>query len=192
MKIELLTAPALLIGALLLGLSGPVSAQSPPPALPTVPMAEGGHGGHGVMGGQGRHGMMGGRGARMFPSVSEAGRAIITEAMRAGADRNEDRARVQVAREKILTLVEADRLDTAAIERAGKEERTAAMASHERRQAAMTAAFAKMSVADRKAFVTDMRANKDRMEQRMRQMRRGMEMRSMGRGAQVPPQPPSN
>ena len=149
----------LFVAALLLA-TAPVLAQTAPappapPAAPHHPM--GAHGG-----GPGGYGHMG---ARAFPSMSEAGRATIREAMASGGDRAEERARVRAARDKMMAVLEADRLDQAALKRAMDEERMAAMASRERRQAAMLAAFAKLSPEDRKAFVTDSRAMKERMEQ---------------------------
>ena len=178
----------LFVAALLLA-TAPVLAQTAPappapPAAPHHPM--GAHGG-----GPGGYGHMG---ARAFPSMSEAGRATIREAMASGGDRAEERARVRAARDKMMAVLEADRLDQAALKRAMDEERMAAMASRERRQAAMLAAFAKLSPEDRKAFVTDSRAMKERMEQRVQTMRERWRQRRMERGGPMappaPPQPP--
>jgi Spy/CpxP family protein refolding chaperone len=172
-----------LIAALLLASAAPVLAQTAPapPAPPAAPHhPAGGHGGYGHMG------------ARAFPSMSEAGRATIREAMASGGDRAEERARVRAARDKMMAVLEADRLDQAALKRAMDEERMAAMASRERRQAAMLAAFAKLSPEDRKAFVTDSRAMKARMEQRVQGMRERWRQRRMERMAPpAPPQPPT-
>ncbi len=141
--------------ALLLAAAAPVSAQMPPP--PGAPaMAASHHGGRG----------MHGRG--MFASMSEAGRKTMMEAMRGGGDRRAEREQVKAARDRMLTLLEAERLDTGALKRALDDERNAANASRERHQAAMLAAFGKLSLADRKAFVADTRAMKTRMETRMR------------------------
>jgi Spy/CpxP family protein refolding chaperone len=109
----------------------------------------------------------GGHGERMFPSMSEAGRATMREAMAAGDNRRTEHAQIKAARDRMLTLLEAERLDTGALKRAMDEERTIANASRERRQAAMLTAFGKLSVADRRAFVTDSRAMKSRMEERV-------------------------
>jgi hypothetical protein len=66
------------------------------------------------------------------------------------------------------------------------DERALAEATRQERQAAMLAAFGKLSVADRKAFVADSRAMKNRMDQRMQGWRERMRDR---RGA--PPAPPA-
>jgi uncharacterized membrane protein len=156
--------------ALLLAVAAPVAAQMPPPGAGMPGM------GHGPRG-------MHGRG--MFASMSEAGRKTMMEAMRAGGDRRAERDQVKAARDRMLTLLEAERLDTGALKKALDDERNAASASRERHQAAMLAAFAKLSVADRKAFVADARAMKTRMESRMkgwRGKRGGMD--------DMPPPPP--
>jgi Spy/CpxP family protein refolding chaperone len=111
--------------------------------------------------------LRGGHGERMFPSMSEAGRATMREAMSAGDNRRAEHDQIKAARDRMLTLLEAERLDTAALKRAMDEERSIANASRERRQAAMLTAFGKLSAADRKAFVTDSRAMKSRMEERV-------------------------
>jgi uncharacterized membrane protein len=127
------------------------------------------------------------KGDRAFPSMSEGGRKTMMEAMQAGGDRRQGRDAVKAARDRMLTLLEADKLDNGALKRAMDEERNTANASRERHQAAMLGAFTKLSVADRKAFVTDSRAMKSRMEQRMQDWRgkRG------GRGDMMPPPPPA-
>jgi uncharacterized membrane protein len=160
--------------ALMLAAAAPVAAQMPPPP----PGAPGGPGGPG-MGPRGMHG----RG--MFASMSEAGRKTMMEAMRAGGDRRAERDQVKAARDRMLTLLEAVKLDTGALKRALDDERNAANASRERHQAAMLAAFGKLSLADRKAFVADARAMKDRMESRMHD-RRG----KRGGMDDMPPPPP--
>ncbi len=144
--------------ALLLAAAAPVAAQMPPPQ--GNPAMAAGH-----PGGRGMHG----RG--MFASMSEAGRKTMMEAMRGGGDRRAEREQVKAARDRMLTLVEAERLDTGALKRALDDERNAANASRERHQTAMLAGFGKLSVADRKAFVADARAMKDRMEARMKDRR---------------------
>jgi Spy/CpxP family protein refolding chaperone len=176
------------IGLLLAG-AVPVLAQTAPPAPPAPPA--GGmmmHGG--PCGGPGGPGMMHGRG--MFASMSEAGRKTMMEAMHAGGDRKAEHEHVKAARDHMLTLLEADRFDMAAVRRAMDEERTAANANRERHQAAMLTAFSKLSVADRKAFVVDARAMKARMETRMHDWRgkRGGPGGGMGAMGDMPPPPP--
>lgn len=161
--------------------TAPALAQPAPPPPPAAPaMQHGGKAGH--WGGAGHHRM----GERMFPSMSEAGRATMREAMMAGGDRRADRGKVQAAREKMLAALEADNFDAAAVKRAMDEERAIAAATKQQRQAAMLAAFGKLSAADRKAFVADSRAMNSRMEQRMQRWRERMRER---RGA--PPATPA-
>jgi hypothetical protein len=69
------------------------------------------------------------------------------------------------------------------------DERKAAEATREKRQAAMLAGFTKLSVADRKAFVANARAMKERMETRMGKARGGRDGRG-GHGGDMPPPPP--
>jgi len=170
MKIRMFAAAALL-------LAGPVLAQMPPPAPPSAPGEMRGHG-------DGRSGH------RMFPSMSEAGRATIREAMMAGDDRAANRQKVEAARERLLTALAADRFDPAAVKRAMDEERAVAEASRNAKQAAMLAAFQKLSAEDRKAFATDSRAMKDRMGKRMAEWRERWRGRR-GKGDMPPPPPPA-
>ncbi len=143
-------------------IAAPAFAQTAP--TPPAPPAAHGAGMAGHHGGQGRMGQMG---HRMFPSMSEAGRATIREAMMAGGDRRENRQKVAAAREKLLAALSADRYDAGAVKRAMDEERALSDASHQQRQSAMLAAFQKLSAEDRKAFATDSRAMKERMGKRM-------------------------
>ena len=159
--------------ALMLATAVPVVAQTPPPLPGMAPMGGPGPGG----------GRMHGR--AMFASMSEAGRKTMMEAMRAGGDRRDEMQQVKAARDRMLTLLEADKLDSAALKRALDDERNAANANRERHQAAMLAAFGKLSAADRKAFVVDARAMKSRMESRM-QHRRG---KRGGMAGDMPPPP---
>lgn len=145
MTIKLIRAAGL---GLLLAAS-PVLAQTPPPAKAEAGMMQGDR-----------------MGGRMFASLSDAGRATMMEAMKA-SDWRAERTEVRAARDRMLTILEADRLDTAALKKAMDEERAISAASHERRQTAMLAAFSKLSVEDRKAFVTDARAMREKMQERM-------------------------
>lgn len=175
--------PKLLVLAALLA-AAPALAQPAPPPPPAAPAGQ-----YGAQQGGGHAGMAGrhhGRGDRMFPSMSEAGRATMHEAMMAGGDRRAERAKIEAAREKMLAALDADRFDAGAVKRAMDEERALAEATKQDRQAAMLAAFGKLSVADRKAFVADSRAVKSRMQQRMQGWRDRMQER---RGA--PPAPPA-
>lgn len=168
-----ISAPAGAMIALLLAAAAPAVAQMPPPS-PGADAMSGRHGGR-----------MHGR--DMFASMSEAGRKTMMEAMRSGGDRRAERAEVKAARDRMLTLLEADRLDNAGLKRALDDERNAANANRERHQAAMLAGFTKLSVADRKAFVADARAMRARMEARMQ----GWRGKRGGPGGDMPPPPPS-
>ena len=83
--------------ALLLAAAAPVAAQTPPPSAGAGMARMGGD--------RGMHG----RG--MFASMSEAGRKTMMEAMRAGGDRRAEREQVKAARDRMMTIIEADRLD---------------------------------------------------------------------------------
>lgn len=179
-----MTPKTLLLAALLA--AAPAFAQSAPPAPPAPPQM-GHHAGQ-----KGPHGM--GMNARMFPSMSEAGRKTMHDAMMAGGNRRDDRQKVAAARDKMLAALEAERFDAGAVKRAMDEERTLSDATREQRQTAMLAAFQKLSAEDRKAFVTDSRAMKARMQGRMEgrreMLRNRMQMRHMGQPP-APPAPPT-
>lgn len=171
--------PRLIAVAALL-LATPAIAQMPPPPPGPPPMAGEMRGGHDRMMGQ-----------RMFPSMSEAGRTIIRDAMMTGDDRSASRAKVEAAREKLLTALAADRLDIAAVKRAMDEERAVAETSRDAKQAAMLAAFQKLSPEDRKAFAADSRAMKQRMGKRMADWRERWKGRGRdGKRGDMPPPPP--
>lgn len=152
------TLRAATIGLLFAGAS-PLFAQVAAPPAPPAPMQ---HGMHGDRMHVGRHG-----GGAMFGGLSEAGRATMRDSMRAGGGPRADRDAVKAARDRMLTVLDADNLDTGALKRAMDDERRAAQAGHDKRQAAMFAGFAKLSIADRKAFVADARAMRTRMEARV-------------------------
>jgi uncharacterized membrane protein len=107
-----------------------------------------------------------------FAGMSEAGQATMRAAMRDGfEERRDERAKIRAARDKMLAVVEADRLDTAALKRAMDEEREIAAASHVLRQDAMLAGLSKLSVEDRKAFVAGARTSRERVAERVGRMR---------------------
>jgi Spy/CpxP family protein refolding chaperone len=183
-----MTPKTLLLAALIA--AAPAFAQTAPSG-PPAPAQMGHHAGQ-----KGPHGMQRGPhgGARMFPSMSEAGRKAMHEAMMAGGNRRDDRQKVAAAREKMLAALEAERFDAGAVKRAMDEERALSDATREQRQTAMLAAFQKLSAEDRKAFVTDSRAMKARMQGRMEgrreMLRNRMQMRHMGQPP-APPAPPT-
>jgi Spy/CpxP family protein refolding chaperone len=173
------------LGLLLAG-AVPVLAQTPPPAPPA---------GAPGMGDRMADRMGDHMGGGMFGGLSEAGKATMRDAMKAGGDSRSEHEAVKAARDRMLALLDVDTLDTAALKRAMDDERKAAQATHDKRQAAMLAGFSKLSVVDRKAFVANARAMKARMEDRVGKMhggRGGMGgMRGMGgRDGMVPPPPP--
>lgn len=187
------TLRAATIGLLLAG-AAPLFAQATPPAPPAPPavsdsmraerMAK-----RAELRSQMRMQHMGQRG--MFAGMSEAGQAIMREAMRSGGDPRADRDAVKAARDRMLTVLDADRLDPGALKRAMDDERKAAQASHDRRQSAMLAGFEKLSVTDRKAFVASAREMKARMEARVGKMREWRQNRRGPAGDMpMPPAPP--
>lgn len=184
-----MTPRIMLLAALI---AAPAFAQSAPPqppappALPAPPAMTGAHSGHNMMGMD-----KGARGMRMFPSMSEAGRKTMNDAMIAGGNRRDDRQKVEAVRDKMLAALEADRFDAGTVKRAMDEERAISDSTRQQRQAAMLAAFQKLSPEDRKAFVTDSRAMKSRMQQRMGGWRDRMRQhRGVGGGEPRPPAPP--
>ncbi len=185
------TLRAAAVGLLLAG-AAPVLAQPGPPPAPGT-AASGDQGGrHHEWRAGGKRGGDRMRG-RAFASLSPEGRTIMRDAMRGGVDRKQDHAAVMAARDRMLTVLDADRLDTAALKRAMESERDVVNASRDRTQAAMLAGFAKLSVADRKAFVADARALKARMEERVKNWRGRDGMRGPGgpEGGPDAPPPPS-
>ena len=179
---------AMVLGTALIA-AAPVLAQAvPAPAgagMTAGPKSGMRHGGPGMM----DSGMMGPD--RAFASMSEAGRKTMRESMGSPDDRKADHEAVKAARDRMLTILDADKLDTGALRRSMDDERKLATASHDRRQAAMLAGFSKLSAADRKAFVADSRAMKTRMETRMEAWRKRGGPRGMGgRDGDMPPPPP--
>ncbi|WP_156255970.1 periplasmic heavy metal sensor [Sandarakinorhabdus oryzae] len=172
-----MNAKLLLLAALI---AAPAVAQPAPPPPPPAPMG-------------GPHGPGMAMGARMFPSMSEAGRQIMQDAMMAGGGHRDERARIEAARDKMLAALESDRFDAAAVKRAMDEERSIADASRQQRQAAMLTALQKLSPEDRKAFVADSRAMKARMQSRMDGWRgKWRERMDLRRGQPAPTSPPQS
>ena len=139
---------------------------------------------HGAPGGPGRM-----HGGQMFASMSEAGRKTMMDAMGPRENRKAEHEQVRAARDRMLAVLDADRLDTAALKRAIDDEQATVNASRERRQAAMLSGFSKLSTADRKAFVADARAMKTRMEARMQKWRGKGGMNDMGDMGDMPTPP---
>lgn len=109
-----------------------------------------------------------------FSGMSPEGRQILREAMEP-KDSPQDRQALQAARQRLLSLIAADRLDVAAIRKAQAAERELVTRQHERKQEALLAAYQKMSAADRKAFTEGMRSQEERMLEHMKRARERME-----------------
>ncbi len=105
-----------------------------------------------------------------FANMSPEGRQVLAEAMRGEAGA-EERARVRAARDRVLALVAAERLDVAALRRAMEEERRLVEQQHAARQARMLAAFQKMSAEDRRAFAENAMRGREMAELRAERWR---------------------
>ena len=166
---------AAMIGLLLAG-AAPLLAQNVAapiaPAAPAAPAAAAAASGDKA---KMRHGPMHGGAMRggMFGGLSDAGRTVMRDAMQAGGDPRADHAAVKAARDRMLVLLETDKLDTAALRRAMDDERKAAQLGHDRRQSGLLAGFSKLTAADRKLFVANARVMQGRMAARVGKMRGG-------------------
>ena len=118
----------------------------------------------------------------MFGNVSPEGRKILAEAMRSGGG---DRAAIRAARDRINTLVGADKLDVAGLKRAMNDERQLVDAQHVQRQQAMLAAVQKLSTEDRKAFAADASKARADVEKRTADWRKKGDERR--KGGDTPP-----
>ena len=112
------------------------------------------------------------RGNPMFAGMSDAGRAAMRTALNE-ADPRGGRAMTDAARDRMLAVLDADRLDVGALRRAMDDEREAANAAKVRHQAGMIAGLQQLSLADRRAFVANARAVRARMESGLAATRRG-------------------
>ncbi len=121
----------------------------------------------------------------MFENVSAEGREILFAAMR--KDMGEHRAEMRAARDRINSLVGAEKLDVAALKKAMDAERKLVDAHHARRQTAMLEAFQKLSPADRKAFAEDAGKSRARVEARTKEWRERAEQRRERMRTQAPP-----
>lgn len=105
----------------------------------------------------------------MFGNVSPEGRKVLMEAMR-GA--NTDRGAIHASRDRVNTVIGADKLDVAALKRAMDDERRLVDAQQAKRQDAMLVAVQKLSVADRKAFAADAMKAREGVEKRTAEWRK--------------------
>ena len=166
-----------LAALLVLGATVPAMAQMPPPP-PGDAMSDG-PGGPGGRSMRGPHGMQ-----QMFASMSPAGRATMMAAFKSTGPRMSHEA-TKAARDRMLAVLDADRLDPVALKRAMDDEREASNGAKLKQQGAMLVAFQQLSVADRRAFVADARAMRARMDSRMAEMRK----RGGGPDGMMPPPP---
>jgi|GEM_PF-2307839 len=153
--------------ALALAVAAPALAQpaAPTPPAPPAPKVH-------IM--RMSPGMEGMRHLGRFEGMSPEGRRILAEAMRPQRS-PQDREAVKAARERVLGLIAAERLDVAAVRRAQAAERELVVRQHERQQAAMLEAYQKLSLADRRAFVEGMQSQEERMVKHMERARQRME-----------------
>jgi uncharacterized membrane protein len=108
-----------------------------------------------------------------FADMSPQGAAIIAEAMQ--AQRIPSNAEeVRNARQKVLDLISAEKLDIDAIRKAQAEERSLAIKEHARAQEKMLKAYQRLSLQDRRAFAEGMRAQEERMMQHLARARERM------------------
>lgn len=159
---------------MLLGTALPAAAQMPPPPGEMMP---------GGPDGPGRPPMRGMK--QMFASMSPAGRATMMASMKS-ADPKMSHMATQAARDRMLAVLDADRLDPVALKRAMDDERETSNGAKIKQQAAMLGAFEQLSLADRRAFVADARAMRARMASRMAEWNGGRG----GPDAMMPPPPP--
>ena len=143
--------------ALALAVASPLLAQNPPsPAALASPTQ------HDVVIRRMSPGMEGFHHMGRFEGMSAEGRATLRAAMKP-QQTPQDREAVRAARQRVLTLLAADRLDVVAVRRAQAAERDLVIKQHERQQEAMLVAYQKLSPADRKAFASGMRDREERM-----------------------------
>ncbi len=148
--------------ALALTLAAPLFAQTPPPPAPTKEVQI-----RRISPAMQFHG-------DRFEGMSPEGRAILREAMKPQVT-PQDREAVKAARKKVLALIGAEKLDVSAVRNAQAAERELVVKQHERQQAAMLAAYQKLSAADRKAFVGGMRDREERMLDSLKKSRERIE-----------------
>lgn len=134
-------------------------------------------------------------GGGMLHQLSPEGRDIMRQAMASGP-REVNRAAVKAARNKMLDVLAAEKLDVAALRNAMTEERSIAARQQEANQAAMLAAFQKLSAADRKAFAASMQGMHRKLHirtmgggDRMIELRERLKTMHKGHGDMPPPPP---
>ena len=151
--------------ALALAVAAPAFAQPAPPAPATPPAPS-----RDVMIKRFSPGINGWHHMDRFEGMSAEGRATLRAAMKP-QQTPQDREAVRTARQRVLNLLAAERLDVAAVRRAQAAERELVLKQHERQQEAMLAAYQKLSLADRKAFAGGMRDREERMLESLKRAR---------------------
>lgn len=135
--------------AMLLGGSPTLAQPVPAPGIAAVPHMAGTHN-------------------PIFAGMSDAGRAAMLAAIHP-FDKPVGKAEIAAARDHILLVLDAERLDPVALRRAMDDERAAValqQAQQANKRVAMLAGFEQLSLADRRAFVANARAIRDRVEAR--------------------------
>lgn len=158
----------LLAAALSLALALPATAQPAAPTPPSAPQAVGQ-----------LPGMAGFRFA--LRDISPEGQAIMREAL-GGLREDGTREGIQAARERMIALLGAERLDVAALQRVMLEERNLVMGQHSRVQNALLAAFQRLSPEDRRTFAAGASEARVRLDERRRMWRERMKRRTAPQG----------
>lgn len=160
MKIAVLKATGL---ALALSLGAPALAQQGPAVPPGAPMPM-----------PAPHVKIHTGQYMMFGNMSPEGREIMKAARKAGHSPESKKA-IKAARDRVLALIAAEKLDVSAVRKAQAEERELVMKQHARSQEALLSAYQKLSLADRKAFAESMRDREDRMADHLKRARERIE-----------------
>lgn len=105
----------------------------------------------------GSAGWAGHHGPGPYAALSPDGRQIL-KAARQATHNDGTRAQIDATRAQIMTLLDADTLDVHALSRAMVTERSLSQGEKLRQQAALLAAYQKLSLADRHAYVAASRA----------------------------------
>lgn len=122
--------------------------------------------------------------SNILGDLSPEGRRILSSAMRDSGMRAEDRQALDASRDRLLRLLQAEKLDVGAVRRTMAEERELADRQQRRRQEVMLDAFRQLSVVDRRAFAGGMRDQKERIARAKRDFEERMRMverRALGR-----------
>jgi uncharacterized membrane protein len=156
---------AALLGAAVL----PAAAQDMPPPAPGF-------------GNSGRPGGLRGTMSQLSPE----GRQALKQAMQSLRG-DGTREQIQAARQQQLEILGAETFDAAAMQRAQMAERNLVAGQQQRRQAALLAAYARMSAADRRVLAQAANQGRALVQNRLERFRDRL---GNGRFAAPPPPPP--